>query len=325
MESATPSISVLEPVSPAIEKTKSILFQPFDLKKWGVFGFCAWLAMLGERGGGGGGGRFQMPRGGSAGAEAAQARAWLAANLYWLAPTVLLLVLFIVAICLVLLWLRSRGKFMFLHCVATNRAEVAVPWQTFAAQANSLFLFKLALGAVSMLCILPLIGLLAFSIWLVAGAEIVIGGVILIALAVLLMIFACVVFGVITKFTHDFVVPIMALRRCRTMVAWREFAEILKADKGRFVLYLLFQLLIALVIGSITSILTIMTCCFCFTLCIPFVGTYIAAVIFLPLSTFARAYSLLYLAQYGPAYDVFGAAAPVLAQEAGGFVEGNGI
>jgi len=324
MESAAPSISVLEPVSPAIEKTKSILFQPFDLKKWGIFGFCAWLAMLGG-GGGGGSGRFRVPRGGGAGAEAAQVKAWLGANVYWLAPAVLVLGLFIVAVCLLLLWLRSRGKFMFLHCVATNRAEVAAPWQTFAAQGNSLFLFKLALGAVSMLCILPLIGLLVFSIWLVSEAEIVIGGVVLIALAVLLVIFACVVFGIITKFTHDFVVPIMALRRCRTMIAWREFAEILKAGKGRFVLYLLFQLLIAFVIGSITSILTIMTCCFCFTLCIPFVGTYIAAVIFLPLTTFARSYSLLYLAQYGPAYDVFGAAAPVIAQEAGEFVAGNGI
>jgi len=28
-------------------------------------------------------------------------------------------------------WLHSRGEFMFLHCVAVNRAEVAAPWTEF--------------------------------------------------------------------------------------------------------------------------------------------------------------------------------------------------
>ena len=43
-------ISVAEPVSPALERVKRILFQPFDLGKWFVIGFCAWLAQLGEGG-----------------------------------------------------------------------------------------------------------------------------------------------------------------------------------------------------------------------------------------------------------------------------------
>ena len=47
-------ISVVEPVGAAIEKTKCILFQPFDLAKWFIIGFCAFLATLG----GGGGGNF---------------------------------------------------------------------------------------------------------------------------------------------------------------------------------------------------------------------------------------------------------------------------
>ena len=54
----TPSreISVVEPISPALEHVKRMLFQPFDLGKWFVIGFCAWLAYLGEAGGGSGGG-----------------------------------------------------------------------------------------------------------------------------------------------------------------------------------------------------------------------------------------------------------------------------
>jgi hypothetical protein len=47
-------ISVTEPVSPALERVKTMLFKPFDLGKWFTIGFCAWLAFLGESGGGGG-------------------------------------------------------------------------------------------------------------------------------------------------------------------------------------------------------------------------------------------------------------------------------
>jgi len=48
----TPSpVSVTLPVGPAIENVKRLLFRPFDLSKWFVIGFCAWLAYLGQRGG----------------------------------------------------------------------------------------------------------------------------------------------------------------------------------------------------------------------------------------------------------------------------------
>ena len=46
-------ISVTAPVSAALERVKQVLFRPFDLGKWFVIGFCAWLALLGQQGGGG--------------------------------------------------------------------------------------------------------------------------------------------------------------------------------------------------------------------------------------------------------------------------------
>jgi hypothetical protein len=45
------AVSVLEPVGQAIEKVKEILFKPFDLGRWFVIGFCAWLACLDQGGG----------------------------------------------------------------------------------------------------------------------------------------------------------------------------------------------------------------------------------------------------------------------------------
>ena len=46
-------ISVTEPVSLAMKKTKEILFAPFNAGKWFTLGFCAWLAYLGSGGGSG--------------------------------------------------------------------------------------------------------------------------------------------------------------------------------------------------------------------------------------------------------------------------------
>ncbi len=36
-------ISVTDPISPAIERTKFVLFRPFDIGKWFKLGFCAVL------------------------------------------------------------------------------------------------------------------------------------------------------------------------------------------------------------------------------------------------------------------------------------------
>ena len=39
-------VSVIDPISQAIDWVKIMLFKPFDLGKWFVIGFCAWLAYL---------------------------------------------------------------------------------------------------------------------------------------------------------------------------------------------------------------------------------------------------------------------------------------
>ena len=64
MNGEQPYVSVVEPLTPAIERVKTVLFRPFDLGKWFVIGFCAWLAQLGKYEGGGGSGQ-----GGSRGGE----------------------------------------------------------------------------------------------------------------------------------------------------------------------------------------------------------------------------------------------------------------
>ena len=86
--------------------------------------------------------------------------------------------------------------------------------------------------------------------------------------------------------------------------AFEKVKTILSVNKARFVLYILFQIVIAIVIGVIISMGFCIGCCFCcasLLLLIPYIGT----VILLPVLVFKRAYSLLYLQQFGPEFDVF--------------------
>jgi len=143
-------INVVEPVSPALEHVKRMLFQPFDPGKWFIIGFCAWLARLGEAGFCSGGGNYNfgnLPHhdGLDLRHDMDMARDYLLNNLDWIIPLAALLLVIGLCLGLLFLWLNSRGRFMFLHCVALNRAEVTEPWNQFATAANSLFWFRLVL------------------------------------------------------------------------------------------------------------------------------------------------------------------------------------
>jgi len=299
------NVSVIDPISPAIERVKTILFRPFDLGKWFVIGFCAWLAYLGK--GGGGGGPNMGPRGGPRHFRPDEAfyeaKEFVLENLHWIIPAAVVAVFVGIILWLVLTWLSSRGRFMFLHCVAQNKAEIKVPWTKFRRHANSLFLFRIVLGLIGFAAIgLPLLVVGLLIAMTIAG-----NGLRIVAvpgfLTIGLIVFAIsIAFILVHRFTTDFVVPIMFLRTTSCTAGWREFLRLLSVNKARFVLYILFQIVIAIAIGAIILAAVCVTCCCAACiLAIPYIGT----VLILPLLVFTRAYSLLYLRQYGPQFDVF--------------------
>ncbi|MCH7558414.1 MAG: hypothetical protein IIB56_13295 [Planctomycetes bacterium] len=292
-------ISVIDPIGPGIEKVKTILFKPFDFRKWFVIGFCAWLAFLGK--GAGGGGRPPNIHKGFG-----QAKEFVIENLVWIIPAALIGVVLIIALWLVFTWLSSRGRFMFLHCVAENKAEVKVPWTKFRQHAYSLFLFRIVLGLIGFAAIgLPCLLTVGFIAMIMAGNGLSVIAVLGSVMIGLIIFTISITLFLVGKFTMDFVVPIMFLRTTSCTAGWREFLTILSVNKARFVLYILFQIVIAIAISAITSIGFCIGCCLCcvsLLILIPYIGT----VILLPLLVFKRAYSLRYLGQFGPEFDVFG-------------------
>jgi len=297
----SPSISVIDPIGPTFERVKLLLFKPFDLGKWFTIGFCAWLAYLAQ-GGSGGGPNFHVPtKHDHAGFQ--HAKDFFIDNLSWLIPTAIIGVTLMIVIWLVITWLSSRGKFMFLHCVATNKAEVKIPWTKFRQHANSLFLFRIVLSIIGFL-VTALFCLIAFFlvIALKTNGSFNVAPVIGLGLIALVFIPIFIVFLLVHKFTTDFVVPIMFLQTTSCTAAWRKFWALLSTNKGRFTLYILFQIVIAIAIGAILMAAACITCCCAACiLVIPYIGT----VLMLPLLVFKRAYSLLYLRQFGPGFDCF--------------------
>lgn len=296
-------VSVIDPIGPAIDTVKTILFRPFSLEKWFAIGFCAWLAYLGQ-GGGGGGPNFNY-RTGRGQHHFHQAKEFVLENMVWLIPAAVFLFVLMIVITLLILWLSSRGQFMFLHCVVHNKAQVKYPWAKFKQHAASLFIFRLVLAVISFFTFailsLPIIFL---GIALARGSDtglkvaLIFG---IITMGVLILILS-IAFGLVLKFTNDFVVPVMFLQTTSCLTAWRQFWRLLAQNKARFTLYILFQIVILVAITTIIVAASCLTCCCAgCILMIPYIGT----VLLLPVFVFKRAYSLLYLRQFGPALDAF--------------------
>ncbi|MFH1615859.1 MAG: hypothetical protein ABIG61_12350 [Planctomycetota bacterium] len=309
-------VSLIKPLSPAIERAKQMLFQPFDLGRWFTIGFCAWLSALGQTGS-----NLSFPdilryrQGNSDPHRLSDIREFIMAHLSWLIIAAVVVVLFLIAMKVLLLWLNSRGRFMFLDCVAQNKAYVKFPWAKFRSHANSLFFFRLAIMVIFTVsvCILSALILLVILVITKTNTPFVAPGIALIFLLSVLAAFIIVAFSLINVFTCDFVVPIMYISNVTCTGAWEQFWPLLRQNKNKFMTYLLFQLLIALCLGAIASAV----CCvfFCLTCgivaclaVIPvfgFAAAYILHVLLLPLSVFRRSYSLYYLQQYNPKLSVF--------------------
>jgi hypothetical protein len=295
-------VSVIDPIGPAIEHVRLMLFKPFDLSKWFIIGFCAWLARLGQGGAGGGSNGWKDYGHGSPVMETI--KDGILAHLVVILFVALIIVPIVIIIMVVFCWLSSRGKFMFVHCVAGNKAEVAVPWNKFSRHGNSLFLFRIVVG----LIFLMVIGLpVAVAIFAgLAMCAIGFNPAVIIGLtgAIFVSVVVAILFGLIAKFTTDFVVPIMFLNTESSVAGWKQCLSLIGSHKAQMLLYILFQIVICMVIAFIALTICLIGCCCCcasILLLIPYIGT----VILLPLFAFKRAYSLFYLRQFGTQFDVF--------------------
>jgi hypothetical protein len=193
-----------------------------------------------------------------------------------------------------LLWLSSRGKLMFVDCVVNNRAAVKEPWERFRELARHLFWFRFWLSLIGMAGFLIAVGAGAALAWsdIEAGQF---GGAALTGLLVgggilILFTFPLLVVGVVLE---DFVVPAMVLYQEPVKPSWQRVKQgIFAGHAGQIVVFYLMKIALSFAVGLIAMLATCITCCFA---AIPYVGS----VILLPLIVFMRSYSIFYIEQFG--------------------------
>jgi hypothetical protein len=208
----------------------------------------------------------------------------------------------VILIGIVILWLSSRGKFMFLHNVVHDKAEVAKPWREYNKEGNSLFLWRLIFG---LICFVFFISLIA--IFFVGASQLYedsfydrvpVPFIIMLGLIFLMMIF---LIGFISTFLDGFVIPIMYKHRVKATKGWGRFMSLFGKYPFHFILFglLMFVMIILFVIFVVVA--GLLTCCIgFFILIIPYIST----VVTLPIWYWFRAFSIEFLAQFGAEYDL---------------------
>ncbi len=115
--------------------------------------------------------------------------------------------------------------------------------------------------------------------------------------------FVVILFLLAWSLIANFMVPVMYRQRCGASKAFGIVVRLLAAYPGEILLYCLFLIVLALATAIVACVATCATCCIA---AIPYVGT----VILLPVFVLLRAFSLLFLRQFGSDYDVWATLMP---------------
>jgi hypothetical protein len=293
--------SPADAISPAIERTKQLLF-PFDANKWFTLGFTVFLAQCGESGGsfpnipsgsgtspGGSGGTNPVEEG------LAEISRALSEHLTLILVVGALAIVLLIAIGVFVLWFSSRARLMFVESVIWDRVKLEEQWPRARELGFSLFKVRLLLGSIASVLMLGgiavgvAIGWQDYASSNFFGSRAVTSYVVYVAVWLLLLI----PYALLTAIIDDFVVPLMVLRNVPMGPAWTMCrSEVLAGNAGGIAVFYLLRIAIAFAMAMLASIAMCLTCCL---VALPYLGT----VALLPLHVFSRAYPLHYLESLG--------------------------
>jgi len=300
------TISYFEPLSRGISRMNKDLFHPFDLRRWFIVGFSAFLAALADTGLSGPpiSGIRRRPKGQLEDILYFPQKAWewLGQNPGW-AFAIAFGLFFLVVIGIVITWLSARGKFVFLDNIVRGQARVAAPWYEYRNEGNSFFwwnfLWLIIFTAITLTYVFYcFVNLQALYESTRDGRTLILPAV----LAGLGFFAISVLSTFVFVLFRDFVVLIMYRDRISGWRAMEKLLPLFFSQLHYFIGYGLFRFCLMIVIIIGITMIGCVTCCVGFViLTIP----YINAVALLPVSYAMRSFSLEFLEQFGPEYRIF--------------------
>jgi hypothetical protein len=302
----TPPPAVPRPLSAtaaagdAIELVKRRLF-PFQFDRWLTLGFAAFLDQCGRSGSGGSSARAgnKWGGGGSDGSglpDLSTAPDWIRGHLLLIVAIAAVALVVVVALSALILWINSRGVFVYLDDVATGRAEIARPWREHAGKASSYFVWSFGGALAALVAVLVM---LAPIVWAVLGlmkGETRAGALVVLVLCGLVVFAVAVAAGVFSILLRDFAAPLQMLYGIPCGQALSMAWTIASANLGAFLLYVVLKIVFAVAAALAAVLVGCATCCLGF---LPVVSQTLLQ----PLFYFERAWSLFLLRQAG--HDVF--------------------
>ena len=320
--------------STAWERMEIILFRPFDLGKWFIIGFSAFLAGLLDGGNGYNGGYdnpadsqqnghqhtwWQLPSHGTS-HEVVQAGGLGTPHLAmegslpsfdiahfatsYLASLSIVFavfaVLFVFLVVIALYWLGARGQFLFLDNIVRNRGAITWPWTTYARQGNSLFFFILLYLLVLLVVFVPLIvlGMYVGKPLFQNPHTLDLGTEVLLTVLAVVALVILVTFSVIFFLFMEFGVTLMFRHGLMARPAFMATMRLMRDWPGSITIFVLLRIALWLAVVIVSLAACCLTCCLA---AVPYLGT----VILLPALIFVRCFSLDCLAQFGAEYNVW--------------------
>jgi hypothetical protein len=262
-------LSGVDAIGPAFERTKTQLFTPFRFKHWLRLAVVCILTGEGAGGGGGGSG-FQglsginiPPHGGGRGGSTLLALpGWLAKIpaevIFWGAFALIAAVLFV----LLILYISSVYRFILFESVLNNQCALRDGWRRWQRQGTSYFLWQIGFGLVSLAVLGSVVGVPVLFAWRAGWfndpdkhiAGLIVGGI-----AVFFVFAAAILLSaIISLFTKDFVVPVMALEDRGAVDGWRQLFPMLGPEKGGYAFYVIMKIVLAIGCALVFGIIEFM-------------------------------------------------------------------
>jgi hypothetical protein len=243
------NLSAADSVSIAIQRTRDFLFRPFN---WGTYLKLGLVAMITE----GFGTNLNSSGGNHSSGRGPVMNSPFDIQPVWIAIAVAAMLLAFV-ISLVVLYLITRLRFSFFHCLIRNVKQIGPGWRLYSEQATRFFWLNVVVGlcflAVVVLVAIPFIAgfLKLFHEWN-NGRQPDIPLILSLVLPLIPVILLLVVSGVlIDVILRDWMLPHYALENTTAGQAWSRVWSHIRAEKRQFIVYILLRLFLPLIAAAV--------------------------------------------------------------------------
>ena len=264
---AAVNVSPIDAAQQALQHTRRQLF-PFRFERWLALGFAAFLDQCGRTQTGfstGFPGGPSGPHGGehAPGEVLSQAAAWLGAHVMLVMAIAAVALVLILCFTALVLWINSRGVFIYLDAVATGRADVSRPWREHAAKADSYFAWSFGLSLGALTGIILMVVTAAIVVFRVVRGQGGFGASLVVALVVLgsLLLIFVLAFALASVALRDFVAPLQMRTGLSCGACIGLFLGLLRQYPGALVVYVLLKLVFFVALAFVVTVAACVTCC----------------------------------------------------------------